>query len=47
MVMLMSVAIEASASVQGPTTASDGSTVYLPSSDGVCALYTVDGTVTF
>ena len=45
--MLMSVAIEASARVEGPTTAADGSTVYLPSSDGVCSLYTVDGTVTF
>ena len=46
-VMLMSVAIEASARVEGPTTVADGSTVYLPSSDGVCSLYTVDGTVTF
>ena len=43
----MSVAIEASARVEGPTTVADGSTVYLPSSDGVCSLYTVDGTVTF
>ncbi len=47
MVMLMGIAIEASARVEGPTTVNDGETVYLPSSDGVCSLYTVDGTVTF
>lgn len=47
MVLLMSTAIQSSASVQGPTAVTDGSTVYLPSNDGVCALYTVDGTVTF
>ena len=45
--MFMGITIEASASVQGPTVVSSGSTVYLPSSDGVCSLYTVDGTVTF
>lgn len=47
MVLLMSSAIQSSASVQGPTAVTDGSTVYLPSTDGVCSLYTVDGTVTF
>lgn len=47
MVLLMSTAIQSSASVQGPTAVTDGSTVYLPSTDGVCSLYTVDGTVIF
>ncbi|MBR6248993.1 MAG: DUF4465 domain-containing protein [Muribaculaceae bacterium] len=35
------------ARVEGPVQASDGSTVYMPTSDGVCKVYQVEGTVTF
>lgn len=47
MAMCLASFTEVAARVEGPTPAANGSTVYLPASDGVCSLYTVDGTVTF
>ena len=35
------------AAVDGPYTAADGSTVYMPTKDGDCKVYQVEGTVTF
>lgn len=48
MVVMLTLGVATASAREGSTSpASDGSTVYLPTSDGLCDIYVVEGTVTF